>query len=304
MSVEYNPLPPRQWSQEAPNGDVHLCDAVDGQPLRGYGFDREPNRPPMRFEEDTYGYREGRRFWEGADEESNQEVEVHILLTDPSRPDGLGKPGVFEQVAQQYDIVGHTAVRGAVFAARQHGLGDRAPGLYLDDNTSHDEYKGRLENALQRLGTPNFSFTPSIRSGLMVPIARSLQRGRKAVYDLLGEQEDLQRPDLATYAADMAHTNELGHAMLGEAGIKLRDYIDHDVDKGGHTKPFPERILLVAAGEHGNLQEYVEDAMGVPSDDNIVKTGLTLPEAMQEGSDIYWYVQAKSMGYIPKGQIR
>lgn len=252
-----------------------------------------------------YGYQEGKLFWQGANEESEGQVEVAVLLTDPSRPDGLGKSNDFEEFAAQYDVIAHTAVRGVMFAAKQHGIGDRKPGLYLDDKTSHPEYDRKLEEVLTTLGTPNFSFTPSVRSGLMVPIARSLQRGREMVYDLAGEQESLEQGvDLAAYAADMAHTNELGHAMLGEAGIQLRDYIDNDIDSGGHFKPFPERILLVAAGEYGNLHEQVEAVMGVSPESGVVQTGSTVPEAMGEGSDMYWYTQTKSLGYFPSEALR
>ena len=307
--IELNPLPSERWLHQAPNGDIHLCDSVDGQPLRGYGLDHDPTRPPMAFEEDRYGFQEGRRFWQNADEESNGQVEVAILLTDPSRPDGLGNPKEFKKFAQQYDIIGRTAARGVVFATQQHGLGERAPGLRLDDNTSHPEYDGQLQDVLDTLGTPNFSFTPSIRSGLMVPsdsstpvapTPRILQRGREMVYDVAGEQEDLQHPDNTLYAADMVHTNELGHAMLSTAGVRLLEHIDNDdVD----IRPFPNNILLIAPGEYGNLQEQLEAAMGV-SPDEVVQTGTTVPDAVQKGSDFYWYAQAKSMGYIPEGALR
>ncbi len=248
--------PPGGWLKDV-DGYTYLHDPIEGTPLRGYDLDRDPTKIPPVFSEDM-DTKDGLFAWRMAADNAANVFDVGVLLTDPSRPDGLGDPKMLRELVNAYDMVGHAATRGALHTIWQHekiGSGEIIPGQWLGRAESHPAYTAQLEAELAATGKPSFSIDPSIQSGLSVPMTRLVQRVRDEVFNLADTQTDIHEPEDRVVFADMVHVDSLGHLLVANAGLKM----DIAVEEDGI---YPNSALLIVPAELSTVIDKQKIARG------------------------------------------
>lgn len=258
ISRELHVQSPENWLKDQ-DGFTYLHDPVEGTPLRGYNLDQDPNKVPYVFSDDM-DTKDGLTAWRMAADNAENVFDVGVLLTDPSRSDGLGDPEQLKELVGAYDMVGYATTRGVLHAIWQHGTfgaGETIPSQWLGQDTPHPAFSAQLDEAFRATGTPNFRIDPSIKSGFAVPTTRLVQRIRDEVFNLADTQTDIREPEDLVVLTDMVHVNSLGHLMVAKAGLQM------DVTAGENPDGiYPNSTLLIVPAELSDIIDKQKVARG------------------------------------------
>jgi hypothetical protein len=96
-----------------------------GPELTGVDYHLDINTHPLDFKRNV-DWSDGMEAMDGAVERSLREgkqFEVSVLLTDPSRPDGLGASDKLEHAASKFNMILHSEVRSVFHAGRADKFG-------------------------------------------------------------------------------------------------------------------------------------------------------------------------------------
>ncbi|MEK7153155.1 MAG: hypothetical protein AAB834_04355, partial [Patescibacteria group bacterium] len=158
-----NIVTPDKWFAGGMNGDVLLCDPFTGIPLRGRDLRSEPTTAPDVFTDDVdlgggYGIWRGSYYMNG-----EQPVEVGVLLTEPSDPNGLGTLADLRENMGHFAVVGYANKRSirreATIRQTAQSIGSVTIGGEI---VPDDSYMSMLYDVAGELNRELFSFDPDV----------------------------------------------------------------------------------------------------------------------------------------------
>ena len=270
MSSPIEIVSPDKWPADGINGDILLCDPFSGQPLIAGGLDR----PPKAFaEDDDLGG--GYGVWRGANfmappipaehlkpgENAYPPVEVGVLLTEPSAPNGAGTLSDLRENISQFSAIAIANKRSLIREAQIKGV---APTLGSVTATGEvvpdDAYLEMIMNEAADQNKLVFPIDPEKDFFNGQPVGRTatgLYKVETAIRAEMALQDDPADTQAHIGAMDAIYCDRLqwhGVGVAGNEGAKLMA----DPQVGF----FPDSLLVIAAAEHHAYVKKFQHAGG------------------------------------------
>ena len=307
MSSPIEIVSPDKWFADGINGDVLLCDPFSGQPLVAGGL----GKPPKVFEEDNdlgggYGVWKGANFMAppippehlGPGENAYPPIDVGVLLTEPSAPNGAGSLEDLRNNISSFSVIALANKRSLIREAQIMGV---APTLGSVTATGEivpdDAYLEMIMNEAADQNKLVVSIDPEKDFFTGQPVGRTasgLYKVETAIRAEMTAQDDPKDTQAHIHAMDAVYCDRLqwhGVGVAGNEGAKLLS--DPQV---GY---FPDSVLVIAAAEHHHYVKKFQYAGGAAVNAQAI---FARPEfaAIPESRAYPVYSEG---GFIPGGAI-
>lgn len=279
---------PDYWTYDT-GKDVFLCDPFSGEPVCGRDLMQRPDRPPVAFAnhpELGAGYAIVRGRNKAYEYEGGEPMAAGVLLTDPTRAEGLGTLHDFRTNMSLFDCVAYVTKRSVQIelATEQEEPVRRATAT--GDAYTSDPYMDKLLGVASELGKPICSLDPSLD-----PFGRLEEdtgRSLREVENVVRAEAVMQDPadsDVQLTAYDMVHANTYQWHAIGKLGLSLAALMDE-------YGRYPDRLLLVVPAEHGDITRKAR-VSGIPS-----VTEIFACDGLDENVDNHAYPNVMGNGKI------
>ncbi|SRR6266540_4076885 len=259
-------LPPEEWFQNLPSGDIALCDPFTGEQFKKYAS-QDAYLPgdviPPVFAEDEeasvgYAHLRAARF------RTEGDIAFNVWLMDPSMEpteeniDGLQTK--LERLMDDNYIVGYSTFRSVYRSERERRSAPEVGGLVLPGMAQDENpYLQAIRRASDNTEVPIFTFDPS-RDVFGEPDSNA-SRNLKKIEDVVRAEaethQDMEQTPGAFTGMDLVYTNMLAWAELPELGKE----VDRLATEFG---AFPDKTALLIPAETGALYDHLGGVLGVP----------------------------------------
>lgn len=231
-----------------------LCDPFTGVPFRGLNFDQDPSKniPPVFH----YDSELQPAYFNWQDMVAN-DVEVKVLLADPSSAEGLGNLKALAVLIEEHDIVGYAVKRGAIRAE----MARRAGAEPLDEVMNPDSYTNTILRVARSVGKNivfNYDPRTDVTGAPADAAALHLQQVEDATrFHLIEHNVELSDPDAAAVVMGAVHSYMLGTVQAGQASLELADL-------SARVGELPGSVLLIQPADVYRVPALIQDGFGAP----------------------------------------
>lgn len=258
------------------------------------GITKRLKNPPEVFanDDDLGG---GYAIWRGSRMFNEGEpVDVAVLLTEPSAPNGLGSLDGLKEIMSVFTVVGYANKRSPIREAKTAGGPATGGGVTPSGElTPDDTYMSMLYDAAADLNKILFSFDPEADFMDGSPVGRTASGLYKVETALRAEligQDNPADPDASVTVMDASYCNANQWHGMGRSGNELGSIMSE-------AGMFPDSVLLVVPAEQ---HHYVHKSRLLGA----TATAYYAHDAIAEIAEVTSYPMIMDNGFIPRGLIK